>query len=498
MRNDIITRIETTLTPDGQGGWIEETIETGSFDIKLSIGSNIEEATAYGVSIEQILKVVADVPLMENEASLYIVKGEAGPAGPQGPKGADGTMIFEDLTPEQKASLKGDKGDKGDIGPAGPQGEPGPVGPQGPQGEPGVPGKDGKNGEPGPKGDKGDPGEQGIQGLQGIQGEAGKDGTTYTPSIGGVTTVDSTELASASVSVNTETKEAVFNFAIPRGNKGLDGVQISDNETVDNKTWSSSKIASEIPTTVAELTDSSSYAKTTDIPTTLPANGGNANTVNNHTVESDVPVNAVFTDTIYDDTEVKAEISKKADKSYVDNNFATMDNAIETIANPTELDTNKFNKNGYYSIGDANGRTNLPIQQVGTLLVFYAGYYVIQEYILNENQRTFMRKSINGGANWSDWQELATMDKVAKYPDWSNQQTISQTEITVDQDVYIELNQLSPSPIENLKINGKDVSVSDFNNGLYSTKFSGYVKKGSVVSYPYLTNTNIIRIFPLV
>ena len=29
MRNDIITRIETTLTPDGQGGWTEETVETG-------------------------------------------------------------------------------------------------------------------------------------------------------------------------------------------------------------------------------------------------------------------------------------------------------------------------------------------------------------------------------------------------------------------------------------------------------------------------------------
>ena len=52
------------------------------------------------------------------------------------------------------------------------------------------------------------------------------------------------------------------------------------------------------------------YAKTTDIPTTLPANGGNADTVNNHTVKSDVPENAVFTDTIYDDTEVKGSIEE--------------------------------------------------------------------------------------------------------------------------------------------------------------------------------------------
>lgn len=90
------------------------------------------------------------------------------------------------------------------------------------------------------------------------------------------------------------------------------------------------------------------------------------------------------------------------------------------------------------------------------------------------------------------------MDKVVKYPDWSNQQTISLTEITIDQDVYIELNQLNSSPIEDLKINGKKVSVSDVENGLYSTRFSGYVKKGSFVSYPYLTNPNIVRVFPLV
>ena len=211
MRNDIITRIETTLTPDGQGGYIEETVETGSFDVKLSIGSNIEEATAYGVSIEQILKVVADVPLMENEASLYIVKGETGPAGPQGlqgevgpvgpqgetgpqgpvgpegPKGADGTMTFEDLTPEQKASLKGDKGD---TGAAGPQGEPGPKG---------------DKGDPGPQGPKGDTGETGAQGPQGLQGEPGTNGTTPVKGVDYWTAADQT-------SIINQLKTATFSF----------------------------------------------------------------------------------------------------------------------------------------------------------------------------------------------------------------------------------------------------------------------------------------------
>lgn len=214
MRNDIITRVETTLTPDGQGGYTEETIETGSFDVKLSIGSNIEEATAYGVSIEQILKVVADVPLMENEASLYIVKGETGsagpqgpqgevgpagpqgetgpqgPVGPEGPKGADGTMTFEDLTPEQKASLKGDKGDKGDTGAAGPQGEPGPKG---------------DKGDPGPQGPKGDTGETGAQGPQGLQGEPGTNGTTPVKGVDYWTAADQT-------SIINQLKSATFSF----------------------------------------------------------------------------------------------------------------------------------------------------------------------------------------------------------------------------------------------------------------------------------------------
>lgn len=194
MRNDIITRIETTLTPDGQGGWKEETIETGSFDVKLSIGSNIEEATAYGVSIEQILKVVADVPLMKNEASLYIVKGETGPVGPQGEKGKDGTMTFEDLTPEQKASLKGDKGDTGPQGPKGDKGDTGAAGPQG---------------DPGPKGDKGDPGENGAQGPQGEKGEPGTNGTTPVKGVDYWTAADQTsiinQLKSATFSFNSST-----------------------------------------------------------------------------------------------------------------------------------------------------------------------------------------------------------------------------------------------------------------------------------------------------
>ena len=57
-------------------------------------------------------------------------------------------------------------------------------------------------------------------------------------------------------------------------------------------------------------TEIGNKANKTELPTELPANGGNSATVNGHTVKSDVPENAVFTDTVYDDTEVKESIAK--------------------------------------------------------------------------------------------------------------------------------------------------------------------------------------------
>ena len=188
MKQDIITRIETTLTPDGNGGYTEETIETGSFDVKLSVSNNEAEATAYGVSIEQVLKVIADVPLLEDESSLYIIVGPAGAQGPKGDSYPAGIVEFDSLTPEQIEMLKGpkgdtgpqgakgDKGDKGDPGIQGPQGETGEIGPQGPKGEQGEQGIQGPKGEAGSQGPQGERGPQGLQGEQGPKGDKGDPG----------------------------------------------------------------------------------------------------------------------------------------------------------------------------------------------------------------------------------------------------------------------------------------------------------------------------------
>ena len=333
-----------------------------------------------------------------------------------------------------------------------------------------------------------------VLGKDGVDGKDGADGTTYIPSIGTVTTVESNADASAGVTVDEETKEAVFNFAIPKGEKGLDSVQISDNETVEDKTWSSKKTSDEIAEVETELNaklgdkadktdlDGSKklYITNTDAnikfvkTTSAPLNGSSIDIhfksarTNTTFEEETVRVSAYVSKTIYDgkiiqkglyasngnkpneneanflvildDYSVWAHIASYSTaeielysygrKQSIDGTeattlpsevkysmfngveLATMDKVIETIANPTELDANKYIKNGFYSIGDATERTNLPMQNVGTLLVYYAGHYVIQEYILNANLRRFMRRSTDKGANWSAWQEIATKDYV--------------------------------------------------------------------------------------
>ena len=97
--------------------------------------------------------------------------GRQGAKGYQGDKGADGTMSFEDLTPEQKATLKGDQGVQG------PQGDRGVDGVQGVQGDIGEKGYQGDAGVQGPKGDStGVVGPQGTQGTQGDKGDRGPQG----------------------------------------------------------------------------------------------------------------------------------------------------------------------------------------------------------------------------------------------------------------------------------------------------------------------------------
>lgn len=172
-------------------------------------------------------------PIITEEKTTdgYIVKitDASGTTSFELKNGADGTMSFDDLTPEQKASLKGDKGDKGDTGeqgPVGPMGPEGPQGPQGIQGEQGIKGEigpqgpagaDGLQGEQGPAGPMGPEGPQGIQGEKGDTGASGQDGADgFSPEI-------SVYTAGTSHLIRITTKTGTQEVTIKDGAKGDKG-----------------------------------------------------------------------------------------------------------------------------------------------------------------------------------------------------------------------------------------------------------------------------------
>lgn len=70
-------------------------------------------------------------------------KGDRGERGETGPRGADGVMRFEELTSQQRESLRGPQGL---TGPQGPMGQTGPAGPRGPEGQRGPQGPRGADG----------------------------------------------------------------------------------------------------------------------------------------------------------------------------------------------------------------------------------------------------------------------------------------------------------------------------------------------------------------
>jgi hypothetical protein len=123
--------VNVWINPDGEPTSVEEwefDLDNGNSDTKTVVVLGSDDSTNGAKAAIMRLKQ-ADGTWVEIPALI----------GAQGPKGEDGTMTFEDLTPEQKASLKGDKGDTGATGATGPQG---PKGDKGDKGDPGVDGDD--------------------------------------------------------------------------------------------------------------------------------------------------------------------------------------------------------------------------------------------------------------------------------------------------------------------------------------------------------------------
>ena len=156
------------------------------------------------------------------------------------------------------------------------------------------------------------------------------------------------------------------------------------------------------------------YAKKTDIPTTLPANGGNADTVNNHTVKSDVPENAVFTDTIYDDTELKENIEELSSNlgEKVDYKVVVED-GTRYVEDVVTQDINTWLPNDNSSILINLKKTN-GINYLNFQLLCNKKDSKNWSCIVNGDVSTFWRICYVNGVRYIE--EIATMDKVeSKY-----------------------------------------------------------------------------------
>ena len=148
LKSDIPTVPTKVSAFTNDAGYVTESVVDSKISSQLGNGNNVDLSDYATITyVNQEINTIELTPGPEGPQGPKGDKGDKGDKGEQGiqgPAGKDGTMSFEELTEEQKASLKGDKGDKGDQGI------------QGPKGDQGIQGPKGDTGEQGPKGDKGD------------------------------------------------------------------------------------------------------------------------------------------------------------------------------------------------------------------------------------------------------------------------------------------------------------------------------------------------------
>ena len=165
----------------------------------------------------------------KGEPGIQGIQGVKGDKGDKGDKGEDGVIIFEELTPEQKATLKGDKGDRGE------------------------------------------------QGLPGEKGEKGDNGITPNIKVGKVVTLEPTEQANVERVGTLE--NPIFNFYIPRGIDGS-GEGSGDGHTHSNLSVLNSITQSKINAWDDKAPSNHSH---TEYASTSHTHSGYANKTHTHT-----------------------------------------------------------------------------------------------------------------------------------------------------------------------------------------------------------------------
>ena len=187
---------------------------------------------------------------------------------------------------------------------------------QGETGPQGLQGEQGPKGEKGDKGDKGDTGPQGEQGEQGIQGEQGPMGQHGVDGQDGFSPSASVNKSGDTATITITDKDGTTTAEIKDGedgNNGQDGFSPTVTTSKEGKTTTITitDVNGEHTATILDGQDGQGTGDMLKSTYDTNDNGivDNAEKVNNHTVEKDVPSNAEFTDTIYDDTEIQADIT---------------------------------------------------------------------------------------------------------------------------------------------------------------------------------------------
>lgn len=210
-----------------------------------------------------------------------------------------------------------------------------------------------------------------------------------------------------------------------------------------------------------------SYTVETDYATTA----GNSTTVNGHTVNSDVPANAKFTDT---------------------NTWRPVETSL------SNQNLNDIKTPGFYSAGGSNSVSNKPsgVDNFGMLVVHYAnGTYYVQKLWNSDGSKQYTRKCNNG--TWSSWTE----DKLTDTNTWRGIQNNLTSDSTSDSlsaaqgkalKGLIDAKTSSTGTLTGIKMNGVSKGTSgvvDLGTVLTADNYTNYAAtKSHSHSYNDLTN----------
>lgn len=155
------------------------------------------------------------------------------------------------------------------------------------------------------------------------------------------------------------------------------------------------------------------------IPSSLPANGGNASTVNGHTVESNVPANAKFTDT--DTWRPQPDWNATSGDAMILNKPSII--SAEPIEIESETSLNDVVDTGTYYCNYNKTYTNMPPSiSNGWLCVSKVSDTIVKQVFLrhgtaNTNDyQIYVRTKI--GTTWSDWTKVVTSKDYATTSDY--------------------------------------------------------------------------------